>query len=77
MIADAEQLSFTRNRFLSSPVVIAALLCLLLLSCSGCAYCRTRPVSYQELEQRNKEAQEHRKQFLDDGYYGTWTPGKS
>lgn len=76
MKADAEQLCFTRDRFLSS-VVIAALLGLVLLSCTGCAYFRTRPVSYQELEQRNKEAQEHREQFLDDGYYGTWTPGSS
>ena len=74
MKADAEQLSFTRNRSLSSSVAIAALFCLVLLSCAGCAYFRTEPVSYHELEQRNKEAQAHREQSLNDGYYGTFTP---
>ena len=73
MVADAEHLSITRDRSLSAAVAMAALFCLVLLTC-GCAYFRTEPVSYHELEKRNKEAQEHRQQFLHDGYYGTWKP---
>ena len=74
MVADAEQLPVTRAMSLPAVVATTALSCLVLLSCAGCAYFRTEPVSYHELEQRNKEAQEHRQQFLRDGYYGTWTP---
>ena len=62
-------LSKTRRRYFALVLLLAAL-----LDCAGCAYFRTSDLTYQELDQKNKETQKRNHQMLSDGLYGSWSP---